>query len=79
MSRINDMIKLDLKDYLNRTRPTLDVSEVVAFEEDTKWSGGCETCSFEYIGMDICYRDSAKKLKNLEIDMSLSEFLNGLE
>lgn len=35
-----------------------DVEKVTDFDEDTVWSGGCDTCGWDETSVTIYYRDS---------------------
>lgn len=47
-----------LLNYIKNERPygkSADAIEVTGFEEGIAYGGGCETCSYEYIEVEIFY------------------------
>ncbi len=46
-----------LAEFLREERD-LDAVEVTYAKEETQWSGGCETCYFEWTEVNIVYVDS---------------------
>lgn len=56
----------------------LDVVEVVDWEERTVYDGYCETCYYEYVVVDIEYRDSEGTVKTYTYDGTFSSLMREL-
>ncbi len=67
----------DMLGYLGE-RGYDDAEEVVSIDERTRYSGGCETCSFEYQVLEVQYRMVGGGHRTVEVDGSLGEILNSL-
>jgi hypothetical protein len=76
MSTLNNSIKVALAEYL-RDR-NFDCVEVTAWEDGTKSTGYCETCYYEYAGVDIWYTDSNGDSQYYEYYGSFGELISAL-
>jgi len=54
------------------------IRRVIGFEEKTKDGGGCSTCSFDYIEVDIYFKDWGGRILKLEYGGSLPELVVSL-
>lgn len=55
-----------------------DVVEIIDFEEDTKGSGGCETCYFEWTEVSVTYRDSDGDVNRYDYHGDFMELVQSL-
>jgi hypothetical protein len=56
----------------------VDAVEVVNFEDETKYGGGCSTCSFTYVECKITYITSKGKYKTYQYDGAFGDFVSAL-
>jgi hypothetical protein len=52
------------------------VEEVVSFEEKKAYGGGCETCYYEYVELDITYLNAEGARRMFTYEGSLAELLS---
>lgn len=56
----------------------LDVVEVIDWDERTVYGGYCETCAYEFIEVDIEYRNSEGTVKTYTYDGTFSSLMREL-
>jgi hypothetical protein len=55
-----------------------DVASVTSAEDETRWGGYCETCSYEYIAVEVGFVDSKGKNKTYLYDCTFAELIRRL-
>lgn len=73
---LNDSICAALADFLRER--DVDVREVLSYEEEMKYGGYCETCAYEYMVLEITYKDSNNKTKYYTYDGTFAELIRSL-
>lgn len=68
-----------LTEWLRKEYPKLKVWQVTDYEEDTRFGGYCETCSYTEIVIDIEFVDAQNKRKNFTYDGSFADLLYRLD
>lgn len=63
-------------EILKEEHPHLDVKTVVDISEDTRYSGGCETCAFEYTVIEISYKDSFGGYRMVTLEESFADLVS---
>ena len=55
-----------------------DAVKVINVEEGMKYGGYCSTCSYEYVGLDITYKNSKGKTLEAEISETFIDYIRSL-
>ncbi|MFE2997959.1 hypothetical protein ACFXG4_23435 [Nocardia sp. NPDC059246] len=60
------------------TTEDLDIAEVYSFEERVMSSGGCETCAFDWVVVDVTYKDSQGRKREFRFDDDFATLVRAL-
>lgn len=56
----------------------VEATAVTGFDDRTEWGGGCETCEYQYVVMDIYYTDNAGRFRTYTYDGGFSSLISEL-
>jgi len=74
---LNERILDYLTNYLKKLHPELDIVRVVSWQEDTFETGGCPTCSWTEVELDLIYEDSSKRNKFITLNTTFRDLMRG--
>lgn len=78
MATFEDTFKDLLARYLRSKYSRLDIVEVLSYEQENRYGGICDTCSYTDIVVEVCYRTSEGDVLTHDIYGSMASLIEDL-